>query len=79
MSRRIYDLPSAAEYLAVGERMMRRLVAERRLPFHRVGRHLRFDERDLDAFLDANRVETATSRVAAARHLRSVSQRGGGP
>lgn len=48
----------AAERLGVTERFMRRLVAERRIPFHRLGGyHIRFKESDLDAFAAAGRVE----------------------
>jgi excisionase family DNA binding protein len=50
-------LPEAAGYLNVTERYMRRLVAERRIPFFKVGRLLRFSVGDLDAFFEACRVE----------------------
>ena len=46
-----------AEYLSTSERFVRRLVAERRVAFHHVGRHVRFRLSDLDAWLDAQRVE----------------------
>lgn len=39
---------------------MRRLVAERRLAFHKVGALLRFRAKDLDAFFDAGRVDIPT-------------------
>ncbi len=51
------DVPSAAAYMGTGERFVRRLVAERRVPFHKVGRHVRLRTADLDAFLAAGRVE----------------------
>lgn len=50
-------VPQAAEYLNTSERFIRRLVAERRVAFHRVGRRLRFAVADLDAWLSACRVE----------------------
>ena len=56
--RNFVDLDGAAEHLCVSPRFVRRLVAERRIAFHKVGRLLRFDVRDLDDFLDAGRVET---------------------
>lgn len=57
--RLLLDVAGAAEYLNVGERFIRRLVvAERCIPFHRVGRHLRFDTVDLDAFVEAGRVDS---------------------
>ncbi len=55
--RELLDVPAAAEYLGTGERFVRRLIAERRVTFVKVGRLVRLDARDLDAFLDAGRVE----------------------
>jgi excisionase family DNA binding protein len=51
-------LPEAATYLNVTERYMRRLVTERRIPYFKVGRLLRFSTEDLDDFLEASRIET---------------------
>jgi excisionase family DNA binding protein len=50
-------LPEAAAYLNVTERYVRRLVAERRIAFHKVGRLLRFRASDLDELFEAGRVE----------------------
>ena len=50
-------LPEAATYLNVTERYMRRLVTERRIPYFKVGRLLRFSTEDLDDFLEASRIE----------------------
>jgi excisionase family DNA binding protein len=50
-------LGEAAEYLNVNERYMRRLVSERRIPYLKVGRLLRFSPADLDAFIEGCRVE----------------------
>jgi excisionase family DNA binding protein len=52
-------LPEAAEYLNVSQRFMRRLVAERRIVFHKLGHLLRFHVADLDRLLAAGRVEPA--------------------
>jgi excisionase family DNA binding protein len=46
-------------YPAIGRRMFRRLVQERRLPFSRVGRRILVAEHDIDSYLDATRVEPA--------------------
>ena len=51
------DIAQAAKYLNVTERFMRRIVAERRIAFFRVGRLLRFRAQDLDAFFSGGRVE----------------------
>lgn len=50
-------MPEAAEHLGVTVRFIRRLVAERRVTYYKVGRHLRFDRADLDDFLENARVE----------------------
>jgi excisionase family DNA binding protein len=54
-----------AEYLNTSERFVRRLIAERRIAFHHVGRHVRFALSDLEAWLEAQRVEPF--RAARAR------------
>lgn len=50
-------LLEAAAYLNVSERYMRRLVAERRVAYHKLGRLLRFRPADLDRLLEAGRIE----------------------
>jgi excisionase family DNA binding protein len=50
----------AAEYLNTSVRFIRRLIAERRVAFHKVGAHVRLAVADLDAFLAACRVEPIT-------------------
>jgi excisionase family DNA binding protein len=42
-----------AVYLNTSERFVRRLITERRIAFHHVGRHVRFSLSDLDAWLAA--------------------------
>jgi excisionase family DNA binding protein len=42
----------AIQYLRLGSRRaLQRMLAEHRLPFCRLGRHYRFDRRELDAWL----------------------------
>ena len=53
------DVPSSATYLGVSSKYVRRLVQERRIPFLKVGRLLRFLPDDLDVFLDGCRVNAA--------------------
>jgi excisionase family DNA binding protein len=47
----------AAERLGTSLRFVRRLVFQRRIPYVKVGRHVRIATRDLDAFIAAGRVE----------------------
>ena len=47
----------AADRLGTSLRFVRRLVLERRIPFIKVGRHVRIATSDLEAFIAAGRVE----------------------
>lgn len=55
----LLDVQAAADYLGVSAHFIRRLVRERRVPFHHVGKYVRFRPADLDAFVEAGRVEAA--------------------
>ena len=54
---RYLSIVEAADYLNVGVRFMRRLVADRRIRYFKVGKFLRFDPSDLDAFAIAGEVQ----------------------
>lgn len=54
---RLLTVAEAARVLNTGERFVRRLIAERRIVFVRIGRHVRIDHDDLAAFVAAGRVE----------------------
>jgi excisionase family DNA binding protein len=71
---RLVDVTGAAAYLGVSPRFIRRLVAERRVTFVRLGRHLRFDLADLDRFIDAGRVQAVEPQRLrpTTRRVRSV-------
>ncbi|UGT58330.1 helix-turn-helix domain-containing protein [Nocardia asteroides] len=56
----------AAEYLGTGVRFIRRIVAERRVVFYKVGNYVRFKRADLEAFAQAGRVEVASGYEAVA-------------
>lgn len=58
-ARRSFDFDQAAERLGVTVRFMRRLVDERRIPFHKIGKYVRFDPADIDRFAIQGRVEPA--------------------
>ena len=49
------SLPEVAVRLGVTERHVRRLVAERRIPFVKWGHLLRFDPVELEAWIEAAR------------------------
>ena len=54
-TKSLIDLPAVAERLGVNHRHVRRLVAERRIPFIKWGHLLRFDPIDIEAWIDGAR------------------------
>jgi excisionase family DNA binding protein len=57
----------AADRLGTSLRFVRRLVLERRIPFIKLGRHVRIATSDLDAFIAAGRVEAGSVPSSARR------------
>lgn len=53
----LMTVAEAAEYLATSERFVRRLVSERRIPFVKVGRHVRIRLSAVDSFLAAGSID----------------------
>jgi excisionase family DNA binding protein len=62
MASNLYTVAQAAERMNTTTRFVRRLVAERRIAFVRLGRHVRLAEDDVDAFIEAGRVEPVRRR-----------------
>lgn len=65
-------VPETAAYLNTSERFVRRLIAQRRIAFHHVGKHVRFALSDLDDWLSAGRVESITD-TSVSHDLRGVA------
>jgi excisionase family DNA binding protein len=59
---RYLSVDQVAEMLGTTARFPRRLIAERRITFVKVGRHVRIPESAVDAFIEANTVKPITSR-----------------
>ena len=55
----LLTMDQLAERLGVTHRHVRRLVTERRVPFLRVGRFIRFDAAEIAAWLNSSRVVQA--------------------
>jgi excisionase family DNA binding protein len=68
----LLTIEEAAARLNMSARYVRRLVAERRIAFHRLGRAVRFDPADLAAFVREGRVEPMTAATVWTS-LRSVA------
>jgi excisionase family DNA binding protein len=63
MSERLLTVAEAAEILRTSERFPRRLIAERRIRFNRIGRHVRIPESALREFIDSGLVEPLTTKT----------------
>ena len=53
----LLNVPEVADKLGTSQRFVRRLIAERRIPYTKLGKHVRIAEADVDAFIAAGRVE----------------------
>jgi len=62
----LLTVEAAAKRLSTSPRFIRRLIAERRIEFVKVGRHVRISESALTDFIDAGRIEPLTD--AEIRH-----------
>lgn len=60
MSDELLTIQEAAIRMKMSARHVRRLVAERRIAFHKLGRSVRLAEADLLAYVAASRVEPMT-------------------
>lgn len=52
-------VPEVADRLGTSQRFVRRLIAERRIPYTKLGKHVRINDGDVEAFIAAGRVEIA--------------------
>jgi excisionase family DNA binding protein len=60
-AEQLLSVEAAAERLDAKPRFIRRLIAERRIEFVRVGRHVRISESALAEFIEAGRVPPLTA------------------
>jgi excisionase family DNA binding protein len=58
----LLDAGSVADALGTTRRHVQRLVAERRIPFLKVGRFVRFDQNEINRWLEEQRVEMRRPR-----------------
>jgi excisionase family DNA binding protein len=59
----LLDIPQLAAHLGTSRRHIRRLIAERRIPYMKVGRLVRFDPAEIAAWLDQGRHPTGHAHV----------------
>jgi excisionase family DNA binding protein len=58
---RLLTVEAAADRLSTSVRFIRRLIAERRIEFVKVGRYVRITESALADFIEAGRIEPMTN------------------
>lgn len=63
MKDRYLSVDQVAEMLGTSVRFPRRLIAERRITFVKVGRHVRIPESAVDAYITEHTVEPITGRT----------------
>jgi excisionase family DNA binding protein len=68
----LLDVPGAAIHLGVSEAFVRRLVLEKRVRYYKVGKFVRFRVVDLEAFVDAGRIDPVDIRVDMPRSRRTA-------
>jgi excisionase family DNA binding protein len=52
----LLDIEEVASWLGVEAGFVRRLIAQRRIPFFKIGKYVRFDPEDLAAWIDRQRI-----------------------
>lgn len=65
--QRLLTIDEAADQLNTTPRFVRRLIAEHRIAFHHVGRHVRIAAQDLESFVAAGRVNPPRVQWRAGR------------
>ena len=53
----LLDVAGLAEHLGVSERFVRRLVDQRRIPFHKIGKYVRFRPDEVSVWVARCRVD----------------------
>ena len=70
----LLTVDAAAERLSTSVRFVRRLIAERRIEFVKVGRHVRISESALAEFIAAGRIEPMTvAKVWPGKGMKGVA------
>lgn len=62
IDEQLMGIEQLASRLGVTERFVRRLVEERRISFHKIGRYVRFDRGDVEEWIARNRIEERAGR-----------------
>ena len=61
----LLNIDQAAARLGINSRFVRRLILEKRIPYHKIGRYVRFDPIDLETWISDQRIDTQTDHSAS--------------
>ena len=61
LGAQLLNIEQLADWLGVEQGFIRRLVAERRIPFVKIGKFVRFDPDEITVWVDSRRVATEPS------------------
>lgn len=56
-NKRLLTVPEVAEYLGFGKQTIYNMISERKIPFVKLGKSVRFDVKDIDVLIEKGRVE----------------------
>jgi excisionase family DNA binding protein len=73
VAEQLLTVEDAAARMRTSPRFVRRLVAERRIEFIKVGRHVRISESALAEFIEAGRVQPMPAPVTTWPRMRPVA------
>lgn len=59
LSANVFDLKEASQYLKVSESTLRRMIAEKEIPFFRIRGQLFFRQADIDCWIEAQVAENS--------------------
>ena len=60
----LLNVPEVADKLGTSQRFVRRLIAERRIPYTKLGKHVRIADADVEAFIAAGRIEATAGATS---------------
>jgi excisionase family DNA binding protein len=65
----LIDVAALAGWLGIEIGFVRRLVCERRIPFIKIGRYVRFDPQEVQMWIDQQRNEVFDARSVRSAHI----------
>jgi excisionase family DNA binding protein len=60
----LLTVPEVADRLGTSQRFVRRLIHEKRIPYTKLGKHVRIVDVDVEAFIAAGRIEATAGATS---------------